>query len=124
VVSTTPADWDETDLGLLDFIRKVNAVKRSFQVFQEDCPTSILPHDNGQILVMWKGSTRSQDEALIILNKDVFSRQVFYVETLRPLVQSGAALVCVSPENPLDYLPEPFHYELRPGEAIVLVARR
>jgi starch synthase (maltosyl-transferring) len=124
VVSTTPADWDETDLGLLEFIRNVNAVKHSFQVFQEDCPTSILPHDNSEILVMWKGSTRSQDEALVILNKDVFARQVFYVDTLRPLVQSGAALACVSPENPLDYVPEPFHYELRPGEAIVLVTRR
>jgi starch synthase (maltosyl-transferring) len=124
VVRTTPADWDATDIGLLDFIRKVNAVKRSVQVFQEDCPTTILPHDNGQILVMWKGSTRSHDEALIILNQDLFGRQEFYVETLRPLVQAGAALACVSPENPLDYVPEPFHYELRPGEAIVLVTRR
>jgi starch synthase (maltosyl-transferring) len=124
VVSTTPADWEETDVGLLDFIRKVNSVKRSFGVFQEDCPTSILPHDNPQILVVWKGSTHSQDEALIILNKDVYSRQVFYVDTLRPLVQAGAALACVSPENPLEYVHQPFHYELRPGEAIVLVTRR
>jgi starch synthase (maltosyl-transferring) len=74
--------------------------------------------------VMWKGSTLSKDEGLVILNKDLWNRQTFYVESLHPMVQAGAALQCVSPKNPLEFVPEPFHYELRPGEAIVLVTRR
>jgi starch synthase (maltosyl-transferring) len=124
VVGTTPEDWDESGGDLRDFIRKVNAVKHSFGVFQEDCPTTILPHERSEILVMWKGSTKNQDEALIILNRDAWNRQEFHVETLRSLVQAGAALECVSPENPLVYVHQPFHYELRPGEAIVLLTRR
>jgi hypothetical protein len=30
----------------------------------------------------------------------------------------------VSPEFPLEYIHEPFHYGLRPGQGIVLVTRR
>jgi len=33
-------------------------------------------------------------------------------------------LLDVSPEHPLDYLPTPFEYTLRPGQGIVLVTRR
>jgi len=54
----------------------------------------------------------------------VQQRQIFYVNTLRQLMQSQAPLTCVSPENPLDHVSEPFHYELRPGEALVFVTER
>ena len=29
-----------------------------------------------------------------------------------------------SPEYPLDFLPEPFNYDLRPGQGIVLVTKK
>jgi starch synthase (maltosyl-transferring) len=83
-----------------------------------------LPHGNQHILLLWKGSTRDRCEGLVILNKDTHQRQEFSADPLRTMVQSGAALKCVSPKNPLAHVPEPFHYDLRPGEAIVLVARR
>jgi starch synthase (maltosyl-transferring) len=39
-------------------------------------------------------------------------------------VQAGAPLKDVSPEYPMQYLHEPFHYALRPGQGIVLVTHR
>jgi hypothetical protein len=111
-------------VDLRDFIRRVNHVKRSYAVFQEDAPTHVLHYHDPNVLVLWKGAARSRDEALIILNKDIWHRHEFWSNNLRDLVQSGAALTCVSPENPLDYVHQPFHYELRPGEAVVLVTRR
>lgn len=124
VVETRPSHWEEPSADLREFIRRTNAVKRSAPVFQEDGPLQIIPVDNPAVLVMWKGSLKSRQEGILILNKDVRSRQWFHTPALRHWVQSGAPLRCVSPENPLDYLPEPFEYELRPGEGIVLIADR
>ncbi|NTU42155.1 MAG: alpha-amylase [Nitrospirales bacterium] len=124
VVKTTPQNWEETDCGLIPFIKKMNEIKSAHTIFQEDAPTAILPYHNPNVLFMWKGALSSSEEALIILNKDIWNRQVFYVDNLYNFVQSKNPLKDVSPEYPLDYLPTPFHYELRPGQGIVLVTRR
>lgn len=124
VVHATPADWEEPSYDLRDFIRGVNAIKRAHDVFQEDAPTQVLGYGNPNILLMWKAAQKGQGEALIILNKDLGRHQDFYVDDCRHLIQSGAALTDVSPEFPLDCIPQPFHYALRPGQVITLVTRR
>jgi starch synthase (maltosyl-transferring) len=125
VVHTTPQDWEQTGIDLRDFITKANAVKKEYKVFQEECPTTILPHSNPNILLLWKASVKTPEEALIILNKDPWNRQHFYTDNLQGYVQAGAPLVDVSPEYPLDYIPtRPFSYELRPGQGFVMVTMR
>ncbi|HEU5074355.1 MAG TPA: alpha-amylase family glycosyl hydrolase [Polyangiaceae bacterium] len=126
VVETRSEHWESSQLDLTDFISRTNAVKRTYAVFQEDAPTHVLQHrQNDNILVLWKGSTTSRPrEALIVLNKDPDRRNYFRVDRLRDLVQSGRPLVCVSPDNPMDHLPEPFEYDMRPGEGLVFVTER
>lgn len=124
VVRTRPEDWEETGADLTSFITEVNWIKAEHLIFQEDAPTEILPHGNPNVLFMWKGSTLSQEESLLILNKDIYNRQYFYVESLRQYVQAGSPLTDISPENRLDYIPAPFSYELRPGQGIVLMTTR
>lgn len=121
VVRTRPEDWEETGIDLTGFIASVNEIKAQNSVFQEEAPTEIEISDNPNVLVLWKGSTRTKQEALLILNKDVWNRQSFYVNNLYDYLESSGPLVDVSPEYRLDYLPTPFHYELRPGQGIVLV---
>ena len=124
VVNTTPADWETTGIDLSDFIRHVNALKQRFPVFHEESPLNILPCNNPNILLMWKASTQHHDEALLILNKDPWNPQEFYTENFRHYLQSGKALQDVSPEYAQEYIHEPFHYALRPGQGIVLVTQR
>ena len=124
VVHTTPADWEASQIDLSSFIQQVNVVKKCFPVFQEETPLNILPCNNPNVLLMWKASTRHPSEALLILNKDPWNQQEFYADNLRQFIQSGKALEDVSPEYQLDYIHEPFHYVLRPGQGIVLVAQR
>jgi starch synthase (maltosyl-transferring) len=124
VVNTCPSDWEEPRIDLTEFIRRVNALKDDYQILGEESPMQRIEIGNRDVLMLWKGSTRSREEALILLNIDVHNRQSVWFDTLRRFVQSGQALSCVSPENPMDHISEPFHYELRPGEAIVLVTRR
>jgi len=124
VIHTTPADWQLNGLDLSPFVAKVNAIKRRYAVFREESPTNILPGNNPNVLLLWKASTKERDEALLILNKDPWNHQDFSTEHFRNYVQAGAPLKDVSPEYPLEYLHEPFHYSLRPGQGIVLVTAR
>lgn len=124
VVKTVPSDWETTGIDLQGYIAKVNSIKRAYPIFMEESSTQLLPSPNPNVLLMWKGSTKRPHEALLILNKDPWHHQEFYTDHFRYYVQSGAPLQDVSPEYPLDYIPEPFHYGLRPGQGIVLVTSR
>lgn len=122
VVDTTPADWHENGIDLRTYIRQVNTLKQQHRVFREEGPTSFVACANANILLMRKASSRPGDEALLILNLDPWHHQEFYSDHLRHFLPAGARLRDVSPEYPLDQVNEPFHYALRPGQGIVLVA--
>lgn len=122
VVNTRPSDWEKTDVDLTDFIRKINTFKKRYPIFLEESINSFLPYENSKILLMWKASHKIQQEALIILNKDVHNRQHFHTANLHQFIQAGEPLQDVSPEYPMDYLPRPFSYDLNPGQGLVLVA--
>ena len=124
VVQTRPGDWEQTHLDLTAFIRQVNKAKAEHPVFQEDAPMAILPANNPNILFLWKGSLRAQQEALLIINKDIWNKQYFFTDNLYHHVQAQGPLTDISPEYPLDYLPTPYEYNLRPGQGIVLVTRK
>jgi starch synthase (maltosyl-transferring) len=124
VVKTRPSDWETTDVDLRPFIAAVNRVKRYNPVFQEECPTAILPHHNPHILLLWKAATRSRQEALLILNKDIHHRREFATDSFRHYLQAVTPPHDVSPEHRLDLVSEPYHHVLRPGQGIVLVTTR
>ena len=124
VVQTTPANWEETDIDLQEFIGKVNLIKKSHAIFREEAPSKVIGHENPNILVLWKASTSTQEEALLILNKDIHNKQYFHADNLHDFVQAGAPLADISPEHALDFLPAPFTYDLRPGQGIVLLTAR
>ena len=124
MVKTKPKDWETTTIDLTDFVTRVNGIKSEHSVFQEDAPTEILSHDNRDILLMWKASSSTREESLLVLNKDIDNSQDFYTEDLHQFVQAGAPMVDMSPEDPLKYIPTPFSYDLRPGQGIVLVTTR
>ena len=124
VVNTTPADWEDTGVDLRDFIKKVNEIKAGNTVFQEEAPTAVLPYGNPSVLVMWKASVATAEEALLILNKDFAGKQRFCVENIHRFLQAGGPAADISPEYKLDYIPSPFRYELRPGQGIVLATSR
>jgi starch synthase (maltosyl-transferring) len=124
VVKTTPADWETTGIDLTSFVKSVNEIKAEHPVFQEEAPTELINQGNPNVLLMWKASTTTREEALIILNKDIHNRQPVYIEDLREFFQAGAPVVDLSPEDPMDYISTPFSYELRPGQGIVLMTAR
>jgi len=124
VITTNPGDWEQTGIDLTTYIKQVNYIKKSHPIFQEESPTNLLQSPNPNVLFMWKGSSKKHSEALILLNKDPWHHQDFHTDNFHRFVQSGGPLRDVSPEYPLDYIHEPFHYGLRPGQGIVLITTR
>jgi starch synthase (maltosyl-transferring) len=124
VVNTTPEDWHVNGVDLRPVHRQGERDQASLPVFREESLMNVLPYHNPNILLMWKASTRGKGEALLILNKDMHQHQEFATDHFRHFVQAGAPLKDVSPEYPMEFLPEPFHYALRPGQGIVLVTHR
>jgi starch synthase (maltosyl-transferring) len=124
VVKTRPSDWEETGIDLTSFIEAVNRMKAGHVMFQEDAPAEILSDQNPRVLFMWKASTHTQEESLVILNKDIRNKQRFYEKDLKECLQAGAPLLDISPEYQLDYIPKPFSYDLQPGQGIVLITSR
>ena len=124
VAKTRPSDWEETGIDLTSFIADVNRMKAGYVMFQEDAPTEILSDQNPRVLFMWKASTHTQEESLVILNKDIRNNQHFHEKDLKECLQAGAPLLDISPEYQLDYIPKPFSYDLQPGQGIVLITSR
>jgi starch synthase (maltosyl-transferring) len=123
VVKTRPHDWEKPNIDLTEFIKKVNEIKNTYKIFQQEAPTRIYHSDNPNILLVWKGSLKTKDEALIILNKDIWSSQHFYSHNLQDYVQSREELKDVSVEYPVNYIPQPFVYDLNPGQGLIMVTQ-
>ncbi len=121
VVKTRPEDWEDTNIDLRSFITEVNRIKSEHPVFREDAPTELIDHGNQQVLVMWKGSAHTTEEALLILNKDIHNRQNIHADKLQEDFQAGTPIEDLSLDYPLDYIPTPFSYDLNPGQVLVLV---
>ena len=77
VVKTRPEDWEETGIDLTSFISAVNRIKSGNAIFQEDAPAEILHNPNSRVLFMWKASSLTSDECLLILNKDIKTDSIF-----------------------------------------------
>jgi starch synthase (maltosyl-transferring) len=123
VVKTTPKDWEDTGIDLMPFIRKVNRIKKAHGVFQEEAATQIYDAGNPQILKMWKGSSRTGQEALVLLNKDIHNQQYFNTPDILEFFESKGDVEDVSPENPLGEIQRSFSYNLAPGEGRVFVTK-
>jgi starch synthase (maltosyl-transferring) len=121
VIRTTPGDWENTGVDITAFIGKVNRIKTTYGIFQEEAPTQIYTDGNPEILAMWKGSSRTDEEGLLLLNKDIHNRQYFSSSNIHDFFESKARVVDVSPENPLGEIPGSFSYDFGPGEGKVLV---
>ena len=122
VASSRPEDWESTTIDLRDFIRSVNTAKAAHPVLREETPILILPSPDPHMLVIWKASVATGQEALLFLNTDPSERHSVELRDLRGELQLGRPLIDVSPEFRMDVVPDwPFTYDFGPGQSLVLV---
>ena len=122
VVETVPGDWEAPNVDLTGFITQVNAIKDQVPTFSGEGRIDRLEWPDPAILVLRKHAVEGPGQALLILNKDPWNRQHFYVDDLHHLIHSPGPLHDLSPDWPMEQLPAPFEFWLGPGMARVLVA--
>jgi starch synthase (maltosyl-transferring) len=122
VVATTPEDWEEPNVDISGFIGQVNAIKERVPLLSQEGRIERLDHHNPAILVLRKHAVNGPGQALLVLNKDPWQRECFFVDDLYRLIRSPGPLVDLSPDWPMDYLPTPYEFWLGPGMARVLVS--
>jgi starch synthase (maltosyl-transferring) len=122
VVETTADDWETPNLDLTDFITQVNAIKDSVPLLDAEGRIEHLDHPDPAILVLRKHALEGPGQALLVINKDPWARQRFYVDDLRHLIQSPGPIRDLSPDWLMTELPAPFEFWLGPGMARVLVS--
>jgi starch synthase (maltosyl-transferring) len=122
VVDSKPADWEAPNVDITGFIAQVNAIKDRIPVFAGEGRIDRLDYADPAILVLRKHAINGPGQALLVLNKDPWTRQRFYADDLYRLIQSPAPLRDLSPDWAMEHLPTPFEFWLGPGMARVLVA--
>ncbi len=116
VVNTLPSDWETPQFDLSDFIAKVNFLKSSFRLFNEDNSLQILDFGNPNLFCMLKISTDRLEKALIILNKDTVAYQPISIPSIYRVFETQTPIVDISLDLRMDYIPDQFFYELMPSQ--------
>jgi len=115
VVSTRPADWEETHTDLTGFIREVNGLKKSHPVFNQDGPMEIVDVENPRVLCLKKKTFEGDECALILLNKDQKAPQAFRIPSLVSLLSEEGPAMDMTPEHLRTVLPDDFREEIPPA---------
>jgi starch synthase (maltosyl-transferring) len=124
VAGTRPEDWEATGADLRAHVRRVNAIKADHPIFQEDSPIERHHYGDDNVVVLWKGSANTREEALLIVNRDLDGEHAFHTDHFGWCLQSGGPITDLTPGHNLRKITTPFHHNLRPAEVLVFVGRR
>ena len=106
VVETRPTDWEKPQWELSDYIGRVNRLKASRRVFNEEGPVDALTVENPRILAFVKWSRDRRDRALVIINKDARAAQSFRMQSLGQFLAGAARVEDISPAEALQHSPD------------------
>lgn len=124
VANTRPADWENPNIDIQEFIAKILKMKKRFPVLNTEGPLRVLPCSNRNILVLWKATFDASEEALLVLNKDLRSAQRFSADSLGEYMLFSTELEEVSPEFSFGVVPlKNFSCELGPGRSLVFIGK-
>jgi len=125
VVTTTPSDMEPTGTDISDAIKKINAIKKSYKILNEECNLEIVDQANwSNVFCFRKTSFDGSERILVILNKDVNNYQGVHFENVNGAIGSDSKVVDISPMYTLDAVSPNFEYNLRPGQVIVLYSKK
>ena len=121
VLWTSPPNWEAPSFDISDFIRKVNAMKASWRVFNEEGPQEILKGFGDNILFMKKSTNDGKESALIAINRTAKTEADLSVKSVSGLLNTNTAPVDVSPEGPMESVPDHLDLKIGPLQAKILV---
>ena len=121
VLWTSPKNWEDPTFDISGFIRKTNEMKASHRVFNEEGPQKALKGFGENLLVMKKSTNDVREKALVVINRNNKTLENFAIESLSGLMGTDAAAVDVSPEDPLDSVPDRLDIVIGPLRSKIFV---
>ena len=106
VVKTKPADWEKPQWDISDYIGRVNRLKASRRVFNEEGAIDTAAVDDSHIFAFIKWSLDKRERALVIINKDTRAQQSFRLQSLGQFFAGAAKVEDISPDGSLQHSPD------------------
>jgi starch synthase (maltosyl-transferring) len=106
VVETKPEDWEKAEWDISDYVGRVNRLKASRQVFNEEGTIDTVAVDNPRIFGFVKWSRDKRERALVIINKDARTQQMFRLQALGQFLTGAARIEDISPDGSLPHSPD------------------
>jgi starch synthase (maltosyl-transferring) len=106
VVNTRPEDWETPTWDLSDFIRRVNQLKGSHRVFNEEGPIETLDVGNPNLFAFVKRPRSGGERVLIVLNKDTRNPQSFATQAIGQFLAGTSRVDDISPDGAMRHTPD------------------
>jgi starch synthase (maltosyl-transferring) len=106
VVETRPEDWEKPRWDISEYIGRVNRLKASRRVFNEEGQIDTVTIENPRIFAFVKWSRDRRERALVIINKDAQARQSFRLQSLGQFLAGAARVEDISPDGSLEHSPD------------------
>lgn len=122
VVSTRPADSEQTGIDLSPFLRELFALKRQYAVLHEDnFAAPVALQGSGDVLALRKVSRDRRQQALLLINRDLVRHQRVYLHDISAPFQRRGPVRDISLEHRLPAIEGRFEYHLLPGQIKILL---
>ena len=123
VVDATPSWWEPVSYDISDDIAKINEIKASYDVLQEDNRIEMLQLNDEHLFGFTKESRNGQEKIMILANID--SHQAYMVRELHVHGIMGSDRVKdISRWHQMEEVPAFLEYNLNPGEVKLLYVKR
>ena len=119
VVKTDPTWWEETDIDLTEFIKKIAKLKKDYPVLSQEEGLEIVDQANWANIFCFKKTLANHKTIFIALNKDRHNHQHIYIPDLAAVLGSEN-YIDVSLEHSIEKLPRCLDYALRPSEIKII----
>ena len=123
VVQTSPADWEDNGVDISCFIARCNQLKKDHYLFQFDSDIEQLELENSKVVVLLKSASDTNDRALVLINDNRSYQEYYNIDLFGSVFAGCTSVTDISPDHPMDEVPNDFHYNLRPYQVKILYAR-
>ncbi len=122
VVQTIPDWWEEKKYDISSTIAKINEIKSTYKVLQEDNMIDILRADC-DVFAFAKTSLDRSEKVVIIVNRNGHGVNEVYFHDIYAIMESDK-VEDISHGYRMSNISGNFHYNLNPGEVKVLYTKR
>ncbi len=122
VVKTDPTWWEETDIDLSNFLKKIADIKKAYPVLNTEPGLEIVDQPNWMNVFCFKRSLDGEKTVFVALNKDKENPQHLYIEDIKAVIGSDD-IVDLTPDNQLEEVPQTLNFPLKPSEVKIFAQK-